>query len=251
MTTATDPMRAAIDAMQVLDLWDQHPAAEVLQAVQAAPAHLQQVLAEQWQTLSRLDQADLYALRIAGEDLARYGSAGLDKDGAARLAPILSECIHFAGIAAPGRYPHNFDRRVAVRRAAAHLTAYQRLSPHRRAAVLTLLTPPEATATRLLRSLPGYVPPVPDPKLGDALDLVLSEAEEYAAAGDEPHVSPTQLGHDLRTRLDALPVDWRKGIMRRLGAGTTPLDAISTATRARTLARRPEPTTPDEGPQNA
>ncbi|MGW2725110.1 hypothetical protein [Streptomyces sp. NPDC001492] len=243
MDTAADPMTAVADALQVMELWEQRPAVEVLEAVQATPNHLQQALAGQWQTLPRLDRADLYGLQVAAEDLARYGAAGLAQDGVARLAPIMDEAVHFAGIVEPDRYPGSADRRRAVRLAAAHVTTYQRLSPHQQASVLTRLTPPTSTATRLLRSLPGHIPPVA-PALGPTgLDTVLSEAAERTA-GDTAHGSPTHLGHDLRTRLDALPTEWRQQIMRRLVAGITPLDAISDATRARTLAKRPEPVTP-------
>lgn len=166
MDSAADPMRAADDAMRVLQTWEQHPPTDVLDAVWAAPIHLQRALAGQWWALPPLDRADLYALRIAAEDLGEHGPAALEKDGAARLAPIITECAYFAGLAEPERQHDPSERQHAVRRAADHLTAYRRLTPDQQAGVLSLLTPEETTTTRMLGSLTAYVPPVPDPDAG-------------------------------------------------------------------------------------
>lgn len=252
-TAETDPLVAALDALQVLTGWDDHPADRVLEAAQAAPAQLHQALTwgGQWSVLSPLDRADLYALWAAGEYLALCGVTALEKGGAAGIEPISRQCAYFAAIVCPsGGWPVDPDRERLVRRAAAHHAAYQKLTAPWQAHVITQLTPAAATSDRLLRALSAHVPG-PPPHADARLDAILTEAARQATRRAEPPQQSTRLGHDLRTRLAALPTEWRQQIMRRLGAGTTPLDAIAAATRARTLASQPTSATPDQGPRDA
>ncbi|MEV7004190.1 hypothetical protein AB0N62_42165 [Streptomyces sp. NPDC093982] len=241
MTTVTDdPIRDAGTALAILEERQQYPTIEVLEAAYAVPIHLRRALAPQWQTLPLLDRADLYALRIACQDVEQLGSAAMEKDGPARLAPIITEGRYFLGIADPTRQTDTSDRDRAVRRAATNIAVYERLREADQAAVLGQLTPPDATTARLLSALPDYVAPLPAPVAGAQLETVLSEAEKRTGSEDEPPSAPDRLALSMRKGMANLAGEWQQQIMRRIGAGVTPIDAIRAALRAHIRAFRHE-----------
>ncbi|WP_327591514.1 hypothetical protein [Streptomyces chartreusis] len=241
MITGTDnPTREASAAVKILEEWHQRPAAEVLDAVYAVPVHLRRALLDQWPTLTPLDRADLYALRIACEQVEQLGKRALEHDGTARLAPIITEVRYFLGIADPTRRTDSTHRDHAVQRAAATFAVYERLSEREQATVLDRLTPPDATRARMLAALPDYIPPVPDPRAGSKLEAVLTEAEQRAASEDEPPTIAGQLAQGMRKALANLPTEWQQQIMRAIGDGVTPPDAIGVAVRAHIRALRYE-----------
>ncbi|WP_432198333.1 hypothetical protein [Streptomyces sp. bgisy027] len=241
MITGTDtPTRDAGTAVKLLEEWHQHPAADVLDAAFAVPIHLRRALLDQWPTLTPLDRADLYALRIACERVEQLGKRALEHDGAARLAPIVSEARYFLGIADPTRRTDNTHRDYAVQRAAVNLAVYSRLSEDEQASVLEQLTPPDATTTRMLAALPDYIPPLPDPRAGSKLEAVLTEAEQRAASQEKPPTVVGQLVQGMRKALAHLPGEWRQQIMRSIGDSVTPPDAIGVAVRAHIRALRHE-----------
>ncbi|MFF4709612.1 hypothetical protein [Streptomyces sp. NPDC001297] len=226
-SAAADPLSAGLDALYVLRSWDLQPPEAVMDAVRAAPEHLYQALKlkRRWHKLTPLDRADVHALRIVAEDLARHGPDVLTPHGAAHITPIAEECAHLARLTDPGRWNESPARWSAVRSAAVCLAIYQRLSPTRQAVVLGQLTPPEETTTRLLRALTASTPAVPDLLRGEELMPALHRA---ADAADEDE-QPTPHAKVVRDQLAALPAPWQQHVMRRIGSGTTPTDAVAVA----------------------
>ncbi|MEU9057122.1 hypothetical protein AB0D37_43290 [Streptomyces sp. NPDC048384] len=239
-TVPDDPIRAAGTAVMILEEWGQHPATKVLDAAYAMPVHLRRALSSQWPTMTPLDRADLYILRIACEQVEQLGKRALEHDGTARLASILTEAQYFLSIADPTRRTDSAHRARAVQRAADNLAIYERLSEGEQATVLAQLTPPDASTARMLAALPDYIPPLPDPGAGARLEAVLTEAEQRAASEEEPPTLAGHLAQSMRKGLANLSGEWRQQIMRSIGDGVTPPDAIGVAVRAHIRALRHE-----------
>ncbi|WP_033286939.1 hypothetical protein [Streptomyces sp. NRRL F-525] len=254
MESAADPMRAAREALRVLDAWEQHPATAVIDAARDAPLHLYRVLSGRWRGLTLLERADLYTLVGEGETLARYGPLALKSEGAERLAPVRDECRYFAALAAGEDSGVVAERRCRDQLAQSRLNGYRRLGPGWQARVLHELTPPEEAEERLLSALAAFIPRLPRPGGGARLEAALSGVEQQADRGEEappvagrgdkgerPPGTVPRIAGTLRNVLSTLPVEWQQQVMRRIDDGLTPLQAIGRALTAKLRADASDP----------